>query len=261
MRFTPLYETPDATSSAHPRPASTSLITATADNPIDVRKPRRPIRRRSETAHTNAGFSSIGLRQTTAGVPTHPSLLVQAPLLTPHLLLCGIIGCDCAVNNGISSQNFHHPLAIPHRTTGAQNASPSRRVRPATAALLQRSCIVAVPPTRRPVPQYGTGQRHGPTRVRAPPCGNGRSAGSRRRAYHRALLDRRRAGWLWKQYLHDVQPEHALPSSLRRSYRRWHDGQWHGRRRGWRRGIKPCGNLIIYFKPHCRRSPCRGWRA
>lgn len=50
--------------------------------------------------------------------PTHtlipPQALGAMPIAAPHVSFCGIIGCDCYLNAGVSSQNYHLPL--PNRT-------------------------------------------------------------------------------------------------------------------------------------------------
>ena len=42
--------------------------------------------------------------------PMHPQSLATIPLTAPHVSICGIFGCDCYLNGGVSSQNYHLPL-------------------------------------------------------------------------------------------------------------------------------------------------------
>lgn len=62
--------------------------------------------------------TSATTRPSTAQPPPHhestASSMVPSPLgfPPPHISLCGIIGCDCYFNGGVSSQNLHMPIAV-----------------------------------------------------------------------------------------------------------------------------------------------------
>eukprot|EP00177_Eucheuma_denticulatum_P005991 GFKZ01010928.1.p1 GENE.GFKZ01010928.1~~GFKZ01010928.1.p1 ORF type:complete len:924 (-),score=138.83 GFKZ01010928.1:283-3054(-) len=53
----------------------------------------------------------------------HAPPMPAVPIPGPHISLCGIVGCDCYMNNGISSQSYHPPLA-PRPSAMPPNAPP-----------------------------------------------------------------------------------------------------------------------------------------
>lgn len=93
--------------------------------------------------------------------PGAPSALV-APSVTPiamqsHLSICGFIGCDCACNAGVSSQNFHAPFTMRGPPPpGAQSLLPGAQPHAAT--------VTAPMPSNAPPPFYGVppGYSYGP---------------------------------------------------------------------------------------------------